>query len=287
MKKPARKLLYALIPTKLSSKLAYLLSHWRHFPFRDRVARKLIAVYDVRMEEAAEPDYTNRVIYPTLNSIFTRALRPGARPLSPEGTISSPVDGTISQINQIRDGRIIQAKQHDFSVTELLGGDEHLAEQFRNGHFTTIYLSPRDYHRVHMPISGKLTETIHIPGRLLSVAPSWIRDIPGLFAKNERLACLFETELGQVAVIMVGAIHVGSIETVWSGQITPPYGRRISRQSYAEGTVLNRGDEMGRFNMGSTVILLFGENRIRWQSDKQPEQHLSMGEAIADIVPGS
>jgi phosphatidylserine decarboxylase len=287
MKKPGRKLLYALAPTKLSSKLAYLLSRWKHVPFRDWLARKLIALYGVRMDEAAEPDYTNRDAYPDLNSIFTRALRPGVRPMSPDGTISSPVDGTISQIDLIRDKRIIQAKQHDFSVTELLGGDVQLAERFRNGHFTTIYLSPRDYHRVHMPVSGKLTETIHIPGRLMSVAPSWIRNVPGLFAKNERLACLFDTELGPVAVVLVGAINVGSIETVWSGQVTPPYARKITRTRYADGASIKRGEEMGRFNMGSTVILLFAENRISWRTDKQADQHLAMGEAIGDIVTGT
>ncbi len=278
------KLFYSLLPTRLISKLAYVLSRWRRVPFRNALARKLIRIYGVRMDEALEPDYTNRETYPDLNSIFTRALRPGCRPLSPAGTVSSPVDGTISQIGAITDGRIIQAKGHDFSVTELLGGDESLGSKFSDGAFATIYLSPSDYHRVHMPVDGDLQQMIHVPGRLLGVSPSFIRNVPGLFARNERIACLFDSQAGPAAVVMVGAINVGSMETVWAGQITPPYGRRVTSRNYDGSIHLERGEEMGRFNMGSTVILLFSNQHVEWQVDLKPGQHLLMGESIGRII---
>ena len=207
----------------------------------------------------------------------------GARPVAPDDReLISPVDGTISQIGEIRGGRIVQAKGQDFSVTELLADRPGLAESFRGGSFATIYLAPYNYHRIHMPITGTLTETIYIPGRLFSVNAATARTVPRLFARNERLACLFDTALGPVAMILVGALFVGSIETVWAGEITPPH-RNVVRHESADAAapvVLAKGAEMGRFNMGSTVILLLPESAVGWLDDMRPNRIVRMGEAL-------
>jgi phosphatidylserine decarboxylase len=235
--------------------------------------------FDVSLNEAQQTDAR---AFPSFNAFFTRALKPEARPVSDSpGGIACPVDGRISQLGDIRDGRIFQAKGQDYSLLELLGGATDLAEHFQDGEFSTLYLSPRDYHRIHMPLAGRLTDMIYVPGRLFSVAPHTVRRVPRLFARNERLIALFETEAGPMAMVLVGALFVACIETVWAGVVTPPHGHQVRRQSFADRPVqLARGAEMGRFNMGSTVILLFGRNRMVWEAGLGAGQAVRMGQAL-------
>ncbi len=226
--------------------------------FKNLLIKTFIRVFKVDMSEALEEAPT---AYPTFNAFFTRALKPEARPMPDDpDAILSPADGTISQMGPIEGDTIFQAKGHGFTTAELLGGDEALAEEFRDGWFATIYLSPRDYHRVHMPMTGTLRKMIHVPGRLFSVAPFTVRTVPKLFARNERVACIFDTECGPMALVLVGAINVGSIETVWAGEVTPPAGNRVTTHQYNQprqvGPTIRRGEEAGRFNMGSTAIIL-------------------------------
>jgi phosphatidylserine decarboxylase len=192
-----------------------------------------------------------------------------------------PVDGAVSQAGYVEGDDIFQAKGHRFSLQTLLGGNTAWRDKFQNGLFATLYLSPRDYHRIHMPLTGSLKEVIHVPGRLFSVNPVTTRKVPGLFARNERVACLFETAHGPMGMVLVGAINVASIETVWQGVITPPAGKRIQSWDYSDKDVmLNAGEEMGRFNMGSTVILLFPPNQIKWDSSLIAEAPVRMRELI-------
>jgi len=275
-----------IVPLRLLSGITFFLMHAKHFPFRNRFMAFMIKRHHIKVDEALEPDYTDRNIHPTINSFFVRALRPETRPIA-EGKhrICSPADGTVSQLGKIIDGKIFQAKGHSFSLAELLGGSDEYTRLFENGHFTTIYLSPSDYHRVHIPFSGILKHMTHIPGRLQSVAPVFIEQVPGLFARNERVVSIFDTEIGPMAVILVGAVNVGSIETVWAGRITPPYGSRITETHYEGKNVveLNKGDELGRFNMGSTVILLFAKDQIEWLPSLAHADKVLMGQAIAEI----
>jgi phosphatidylserine decarboxylase len=227
---------------------------------------------------------TNLDAFEHFNAFFTRELKPGARPIEgDDNTIISPVDGAVSQAQAIVDGRIFQAKGHSYSVVELLGGDEERAKPFKNGVFATLYLSPRDYHRIHCPIDGKLMEMVHVPGRLFSVSPLTTATVPRLFARNERVAAIFDTAAGPVAVVMVGAIFVSSIDTVWAGTITPPYGTKVRTWKYGEEKpyALDKGDELGRFNMGSTVIVLFGENRVKLDAKITANQPVRMGQHLA------
>jgi len=237
------------------------------------------------MSEALEPDSNN---YPDFNSFFTRALRPEARPVAQEaGQICCPADSAISQLGDIQGEQIFQAKGHTYSLVELLGGSEERAQPYIGGRFATMYLSPGDYHRVHMPLPGRLLEAAYIPGRLFSVAPDYTESVPRLFARNERVACVFQTEAGPMAVILVGAIFVGSIETVWAGEITPPPGKRIKVTSYAADDrviQLERGEELGRFNMGgSTIIVLFGPGCVKWQTGLGPETRVQFGQALGHV----
>lgn len=244
--------------------------------------RAFIRSFDVNMGEAVHEDVTN---FRNFNEFFTRAMKPEARPIDvADDAIVSPVDGTVNQAGEIRDGRIFQAKRHDYSAEELLG-DAALAAPFMNGEFATLYLSPRDYHRMHMPCDGTLTEMLHIPGRLFSVNGLTANNIPRLFARNERVVCMFETPLGKLALVAVGAIFVGSIETVWAGEITPPAGSRIRRWRYGRnesaGEVhLKKGEEWGRFNMGSTVVMLTEPNTVDWQDYLRPGNRMRMGARI-------
>jgi phosphatidylserine decarboxylase len=236
--------------------------------------------FDVRLDEAQQTDANAFVNF---NAFFTRALRPEARPLAQGAdSIAGPVDGRVSQAGHIEGDRIFQAKGHDYSLQELLGGDADLAARFSGGDFATLYLSPRDYHRIHMPLIGTLTETVYVPGRLFSVAPHTVTTVPRVFARNERLVAVFETEAGPMAMVLVGALFVACIETVWAGVVTPPHGYRVRRTDFrADKTVqLARGAEMGRFNMGSTVILLFGPRCVQWAANLTAGQPLRMGEAI-------
>ncbi|MBK1673802.1 phosphatidylserine decarboxylase [Ectothiorhodospira shaposhnikovii] len=268
-----------LLPHHGISRLVYRLSRWetRH---KDPVARWFIRRYGLDMSEAVESDPGR---YASFNDLFTRALKPGARPLDPApDTLISPADSRVSQLGRIRDGQLIQAKGHTYSATALLGGDADLAAPFANGHFITLYLPPRDYHRIHMPWNGSLRESVYVPGRLFSVAPFTVKTVPGLFARNERLACLFETDFGPMAMVLVGAINVASIETVWAGEVTPRTPRAPCRWDHRDDpTTLARGEEMGRFNLGSTVILLLPEQVSGWLPELVPGQAVRMGQALA------
>lgn len=268
------------LPQHLLSGLAFRLTRLRLGPVTGLTIRAFVRAFNVDLSEAVAPSPD---AYPTFNAFFTRALRPGARPLdnTPE-SIVSPVDGVVSQIGYIEAGRIFQAKGQDFSCRELLGGDADLASRFDGGAFATLYLSPRDYHRIHMPVDGSLRSTVHVPGRLFSVNPTTAAGVPRLFARNERVVCLFETALGPMVLVLVGAIFVGSIETVCSGRITPPRGRKIA-QVASDGACasLARGDELGRFNMGSTVILLLPPGRIRWKPGLAAGSAIRCGNTIA------
>ena len=237
--------------------------------------------FQVNLGEAREPD---PAAYPSFNAFFTRALKPGVRPLDDgRDSILSPADGTVSQCGAIEAGRLFQAKGRDYSLLELLGGDADRAAQFEDGSFSTIYLSPRDYHRVHMPLEGTLRETVYVPGRLFSVAPHTVRTIPRLFARNERLVCLFDTDHGPMAVVLVGAIFVACIETIWTGVATPPHTGRIRVETPPDLVQLARGAELGRFNMGSTVILLFGKDRARWETTCRAGATVCMGQRIGSV----
>ena len=234
--------------------------------------------YGINMQEAKQEDLN---AYASFNDFFTRELKDGARPIAEgEGTLVSPADGAVSQLGKIELGRVFQAKGRDFSVTELLGGDSDRAATFLNGDFATIYLSPKDYHRVHMPCAGKLLETIYVPGDLFSVNPTTAQGVDGLFARNERLVCMFETEYGPMALVLVGAMIVAGIETVWSGQVCP-LPKKAQVQDYTQTEVrLEKGEEMGRFKLGSTVVLCFPENAVSFMEEVRAESPLMMGEAL-------
>ena len=242
--------------------------------------RQFSKVFKVNLSEAQHSDPNS---YKTFNDFFTRALKPELRPIAQGSTlITSPVDGCISQMGKIKQGQIFQAKGHTYSATDLLGGDVERAAPFMQGEFMTIYLSPRDYHRIHMPLDGDLIEQVYIPGRLFSVAGHTVRTIPNLFARNERVVALFNTPLGKMAMVLVGAINVAAIETVWSGLVTPPPQGDIKRETFANVS-LEKGQEMGRFNMGSTVILLFEHKHLRWNSELGADVALRLGQALADL----
>ncbi len=244
--------------------------------------QRFASVFDVNMTDAAEPNLDN---YPTFNAFFTRALTAEARPIAGgQDEIASPADGRISAIGPIKQQQIYQAKRHNYSMLALLGGDQAAAMRLSDGRFTTIYLSPKDYHRLHMPLAGKLISQTHVPGRLFSVAPHTVRTVPSLFTRNERVIALFETEVGLMALVLVGAINVAAIETVWHGLVTPPQKKQISRISYDnnERIELARGAEMGRFNMGSTIIVLL-ENPARWRADIGPGDSVRMGQFLGNV----
>jgi phosphatidylserine decarboxylase len=274
-----------LLPHQLLSRLVRYATRWRSSWWKNLLIKQFIQHFAVDMSEATA---ANAEDYADFNNFFTRTLKPGARSF-PEDihTIACPVDGRVSQIGDITTGQLIQAKGHSYSVNSLLGGDSKQAAHFDNGSFATLYLSPRDYHRIHMPCQGKLLETTYVPGRLFSVAPHTTRVIPNLFARNERLVCLFETPAGPMALIMVGAIFVSCMETVWGGLVNPSMGLQLARKRHdlKDSTVIDlaRGDEMGRFNMGSTVILLFGPNRIHWDATLQAGTPLQLGQPLAQL----
>lgn len=289
MTAPVKVLIQYILPHHLLSRIVHFIMRSRSFPFRRGFVNYMVRKYDINTEEALESNLHDRGIYPDLNSCFTRALKPGIRPVSEDPLdICSPADGTLSQLGNIENEQIFQAKGHDYSLTELLGGDTELAARFRNGCFFTTYLSPRDYHRVHMPYTGTLREMIHVPGRLFSVAPHCIANIPRLFARNERVISLFDTEAGPMAVILVGAIFVGSIETVWAGEVSPPHGRRVKRTVYPDEKAISlaRAEEMGRFNLGSTVIVLFAHNQVTMNDRLKSNEAIFMGQTIGRVRNG-
>jgi phosphatidylserine decarboxylase len=245
------------------------------------IIRRFIRRYGVNMAEAANPDPAS---YLTFNAFFTRALQDGARPLAAADWVC-PVDGAISQFGAIEHDQIFQAKGHRYSTTALVGGDAALAAQFENGHFATLYLSPRDYHRIHMPCDGTLMRMIYVPGELFSVNPTTARGVPGLFARNERVVCVFETVHGPLVLVLVGATIVGSMATVWHGVVNPPRSAQVQEWHYdGQGIVLKRGAEMGRFLLGSTVVLLWPQGPLQFNPDWAPARPIRLGEKMANSV---
>ena len=242
-----------------------------------RLIRWFVGRYSVNMAEAADPELGN---YRTFNEFFTRALREGARPLA-ETDYVSPVDGAISQFGNIEGDQILQAKGHHYSITALLGGDRTLAASFQEGSFATLYLAPKDYHRIHMPCDGRLTRMIYVPGALFSVNPITARGVPGLFARNERVVCVFESARGPFVLALVGATIVGSMATVWHGVVNPPRSGEIREWTYTDSqVVLKKGEEMGRFLLGSTVVMLFAKNQLQFNPEWAPAGTIRMGEAM-------
>ncbi len=252
---------------------------------KNPLTRWFVKQYDINMAEAAEP---NPCAYNSFNDFFTRALKDDARPIcDEEKAIVFPADGAISQIGNIEHGRVFQAKGQDYSLLELIGGDASQAAPFEDGKFAVVYLSPKDYHRVHMPLGGVLKSMTHVPGDLFSVNDTTAENVPRLFARNERVVCIFDTEAGPMAVILVGAMIVASIETVWAGQVTPQ-ARCIKTTHYdsLEKHDLNLGDEMGRFKLGSTAIVLFGKDAIAWDDKLSAATPTRMGEKMGTINAG-
>ena len=244
-----------------------------------RLIRWFVGRYGVNMSEAANADIAS---YASFNEFFTRAMRAGARPLAPSDFVC-PVDGSISQFGAIDHDQIFQAKGHAYSTTALVGGDAALAAQFQDGSFATLYLSPKDYHRIHMPCDGCLTRMIHVPGDLFSVNPVTTRGVPGLFARNERVVCVFSGANGPFVLVLVGATIVGSMATVWHGVVNPPRSKKIREWTYDDPQVwLKKGDEMGRFLLGSTVVLLFPKDAITFTDEWAPERSVCLGEKMGE-----
>jgi len=270
-----------LLPHRLLTALMYYSTRRRFRPWKNWQIHWFIDRYGVDISEATSADHDS---YEHFNAFFTRTLRAGSRPLEGDAeTVVCPADGRISAIGDIRAGMLLQAKGQHYSLHTLLGGDDRRAAPFEGGDFATLYLSPRDYHRVHMPVDGRLREMTYIPGRLFSVNFATARAVPRLFTRNERLVCLFDTELGPMALILVGAMLVAGLETVWSGPVTPPHGQKTRTWRYdGESAIrLARGEEMGRFNAGSTVILLFPEDRIDWLDAFESGASVRMGQGLA------
>ncbi|WP_158885355.1 archaetidylserine decarboxylase [Rhodanobacter sp. L36] len=272
-----------ILPHRFLSRIVYWATRWTFTPWKNWLIGTIVRNYDVNMSEAAQPDALS---YQHFNAFFTRKLRPDARAADADPlALLCPADGRISQSGAIVDGRIFQAKGQDYSAAELLG-DEASAQPYRDGSFVTVYLSPRDYHRVHMPMKGTLRETVHVPGRIFSVAPFAVEAIPRLFARNERLVCHFDGEHGPFVVVMVGAILVSSVATVWDGLVIPPYASSIRRKSFeGQNITLDRFAEMARFNMGSTVIMLLPAGMAALDA-LQPLQHVLVGQRIGHRSPG-
>ncbi|HWJ70548.1 MAG TPA: archaetidylserine decarboxylase [Sphingobium sp.] len=245
-----------------------------------RLIRWFVARYGVDMSEAENPDIES---YKSFNDFFTRPLKAGVRPLAPADFVC-PVDGAISQFGAIDDHSILQAKGHSFTTTELVGGDEALAARFRHGSFANLYLSPKDYHRLHMPCDATLKRMIYVPGALFSVNPVTARGVPNLFARNERVVCLFESpDYGPFVMVLVGATIVGSMATIWHGIVNPKRTNKLSEWTYADhGIMLKKGEEMGRFLLGSTVVLLFQQNIIAFNRDWAPERPVRLGELMGN-----
>jgi phosphatidylserine decarboxylase len=270
-----------VIPKQLLTRFAGWVAGSRWGGLTTWIIRRFIAKYEVDMSVAVQPD---PAAYETFNDFFTRALRPEARPLA-EADLVCPVDGWISQYGAIDEHRIFQAKGHGYTTTALLGGDRAAAEPFIHGQFATLYLSPQDYHRIHMPCDGRLVRMIHVPGALFSVNPTTAQGVPELFARNERVVCLFEGAHGPWALVLVGATIVGSMATVWHGIVNPPRAGKIREWRYEDrDIVLKKGDEMGRFLLGSTVVMVFPRDaglafNPKWASEKP----VRLGEAMADF----
>lgn len=268
------------LPQHLLSRMMLALTRIRFIPFKNMHICWFAKQFNVKMDEALEPDPT---AYPTFNHFFTRELKPDARYIVQE-QLACPVDGAISQAGPIVDGRVYQAKGHNYTLQSLLGGDAELCDTFKNGSFSTIYLSPKDYHRIHMPCDATLKQMSHVPGRLFSVNNASAKVIPGLFARNERVVTVYETEYGPMAMVLVGAIFVGSIETIWHGVVTPPSRHNVKTWHYNDKQAISlaRGEEMGRFNMGSTVIMVFANPDVKFTADITSGTVVRMGQLLAE-----
>jgi len=279
---PISVLLQYVLPHRLLSRIVYWATRWTWRPWKNFLIGRVVKSYSVDMTQAEQ---TDPFAFASFNAFFTRALKPGARHAPADArAIACPADGRISQFGAIREGRIFQAKGQDFSVTELLA-DESEAAKYTNGQFITVYLSPRDYHRVHAPLSGTLRETVHIPGRLFSVAPLPVAHVPRLFARNERLVCHFDGAHGPFAVVLVGAMLVSGVETVWSGVEIPPYASAIQRKDWRGKDVhLQRFAELGRFNMGSTAILILPAAVAQLDPGLAPEGFVEVGQEIGRFI---
>ena len=267
-----------LIPKQALTMLAGRVASFRGGSLTTRLIKWFVGRYQVNMNEAANP---NLASYPTFNDFFTRPLKKGARPLA-RADLICPVDGAISQFGAITGDQIFQAKGHNYSSTALVGGDAELAARFDNGSFATLYLSPKDYHRIHMPCDGRLTRMIYVPGDLFSVNPTTARGVPGLFARNERVVCVFESARGPFVLVLVGATIVGSMATVWHGLVNPPRGGAVRDWRYDDKPVhLKQGQEMGRFLLGSTVVMLFPKGPLKFNPAWVPARSIRLGEAMA------
>jgi phosphatidylserine decarboxylase len=273
-------LLQHLLPKQRLTRIAGRIAGARGSALTLPLIRWFVHTYGVDMDEAENPDLAS---YDSFNAFFTRPLRAGARPLAAADFIC-PVDGAISQFGAIDDGHIVQAKNHRFTATELVGGDAALAGQFRHGSFANLYLSPKDYHRLHMPCDGRLTRMIHVPGALFSVNPTTARGVPNLFARNERVVCVFDSpEHGSFVMVLVGATIVGSMATVWHGVINATRTGRVTEWTYADqDIVLAKGAEMGRFLLGSTIVMLFRQDTIAFNRDWAPERPVRLGEMMGN-----
>ncbi|MBC7433119.1 MAG: phosphatidylserine decarboxylase [Rubritepida sp.] len=268
-----------LMPKQAMTRFGGLVAGSKMGSITTEIIRRFVARYDVNMAEALNPDIRS---YASFNDFFTRALEPDARPMAAADLIC-PVDGAISQFGAIKGDQIYQAKGHAYTTQALVGGDAALAAKFQNGHFATLYLSPRDYHRIHMPCDGRLLRMIHVPGDLFSVNPTTARGVPGLFARNERVVCVFEGHDGPWVLVLVGATIVGSMATVWHGLVNPPRPGVVRDWSYADKTItLKQGEEMGRFLLGSTVVMLFPSSPLSFNPSWQPGGPVRLGEAMAD-----
>ena len=269
--------LYAL-PHHAISRIVYKLTRIES-PLVVPAIKGFSKAFGVNLSEAKQPDPTS---YKSFNAFFTREIKEELRPIA-DTAIVSPVDGTVSQSGVIKAGRIFQAKGQDYTVQELLACDGAQAEPFADGQFLTIYLSPKDYHRIHMPFQGDLTEQVHVPGRLFSVAPHTVKTVSRIFARNERVVAHFDTEYGRMAMVLVGAINVAAIETVWDGLVTPPKGKTVVHKSYDKGAVsLDKGQELGRFNMGSTIVMLMESKSPALASSLLEGLPVKMGQAISN-----
>lgn len=272
-------ILQYLLPKQALTQFAGWVASVQDVRFTPRLIRWFVGRYHVNMTEALDPDITS---YPSFNAFFTRALRDGARPLA-DADFICPVDGAISQFGAIEQDQIFQAKGHRYSSTALVGGDRTLATQFDNGSFATLYLSPRDYHRIHMPCDGRLMRMVYVPGDLFSVNPTTARGVPGLFARNERVVCVFETAFGPFVLVLVGATIVGSMATVWHGVVNPPRTRKVREWHYNDQSImLKKGEEMGRFLLGSTVVMLFPTGAMNFNTAWAPTGIVSLGESMGN-----
>ena len=270
-----------LLPQHFLSSLIHRFMQIKNVAFKNQQISLFIKLFNVNMTESLHQDINQFIDF---NHFFTRQLRADARiDKTGDNELCCPVDGAISEIGNINDEQLMQAKGHHFNLSDLLAGQQSLVNIFRDGSFTTIYLSPKDYHRIHMPIDGTLQEMFHVPGKLFGVNRASVKTIPRLFARNERVISIFDTPAGSMALIQVGAIFVSSIETTWQGVITPPRQKSIQSWKYKDEETMKKFEEMGRFNMGSTVILLFSKNNIKWDANLQPNTPVQLGQRLAHL----